>query len=209
MLQIDNACIEFNLKPLFSNLSLHVQRGEMLCISGESGSGKTSLLRAVMGFVPLKEGSIHVDGTLLSAQTAGHIRSKITYIPQEPSFPLEWVKEMVQLPFDLKANHAKRFNQNEMFGFFNLLGLKEELYHKRINEISGGQKQRIMLAMSAMLEKPLYIIDEPTSALDADSAHKVLQFLRMMAEKGGTIVAVSHDKLFAQGCDRTFTLQKD
>lgn len=206
MLQIDNACIEYNHKLLFKNLTLHIQQGEMLCITGESGSGKTSLLRSIMGFVPLKEGSIHVDKILLSAPNREEIRRKITYIPQELALPSEWVKEMVQLPFEMKANHTALFSQKELFEYFHLLGLKEELLHKRVSEISGGQKQRIMLAVSALLNKPFFIIDEPTSALDMESAHKVFTFLRDLARNGQTIIVVSHDKQFASGCNRTFTL---
>ena len=60
--------------------------------------------------------------------------------------------------------------------------------------MSGGQRQRIMLAVAAMLNKPLIIIDEPTSALDADSTGRVLSFFRRQAERGTTVLAVSHDK---------------
>ena len=64
----------------------------------------------------------------------------------------------------------------------------------------GGQRQRIMLAVAAMLNKPLIIIDEPTSALDAGSTGKVLSFFRRQAEKGTAVLAVSHDNDFALGC---------
>lgn len=206
MLRIENACIEYNQKLLFENLTLHIQKGEMLCITGESGSGKSSLLRAIMGFVPLKRGEIHVDGIRLSAQTASEIRRQIAYIPQELSFPSEWVKEMIQLPFALKANHASGFSTEKLFEYFHLLGLKEELYHKRVSEISGGQKQRIMLAVSALLNKPFFIVDEPTSALDTDSARKVLTFFQNLSENGQTLIIVSHDKHMAAGSNRIFIL---
>lgn len=68
------------------------------------------------------------------------------------------------------------------------------------NEVSGGQRQRIMLAVAAMLDKPLIIIDEPTSALDSGTTDKVLSFFRRQAEKGAAVLAVSHDKDFASGC---------
>ena len=74
-------------------------------------------------------------------------------------------------------------------------------YQKRsIQKLSGGQRQRIMLAVAAMLNKPLIIIDEPTSALDAGSTGKVLSFFRRQAERGTAVLAVSHDKDFASGC---------
>lgn len=68
------------------------------------------------------------------------------------------------------------FFGRKAFAYFDELGLEHELYTKRVNEVSGGQRQRIMLAVAAMLNKPLIIIDEPTSALDADSTGRVLSF---------------------------------
>ncbi len=92
------------------------------------------------------------------------------------------------------------FSEERLFACFDELGLEHELYFKRVNEVSGGQRQRIMLAVAALLNKPLIVIDEPTSALDTGSTDKVLAFFRRQAEKGAAVLAVSHDKDFASGC---------
>ena len=200
MLHINNACIAFAAEVLFSGLNLNLERGKIACIVGQSGCGKTSLLNAVMGFVPLKEGTIKVGDTLLDKSTIDIIRRQIAWIPQELALPFEWVKEMVALPFDLKVNRSVPFSEERLYEYFDDLGLEHDLYTKRVNEVSGGQRQRIMLAVAAMLNKPLIIIDEPTSALDAGSTDKVLAFFRRQAEKGAAVLAVSHDKDFASGC---------
>ena len=200
MLHINNACIAFGTEVLFSGLNLNLERGKTACIVGQSGCGKTSLLNAVMGFVPLKEGTIKVGDTLLDKSTIDIIRRQIAWIPQELALPFEWVKEMVALPFDLKVNRSVPFSEERLYEYFDDLGLEHDLYTKRVNEVSGGQRQRIMLAVAAMLNKPLIIIDEPTSALDAGSTDKVLAFFRRQAEKGAAVLAVSHDKDFASGC---------
>lgn len=176
MLHINNACIAFGAEVLFSGFNMKLERGETACIVGQSGCGKTSLLNAVMGFVPLKEGSIQVGETLLDISTIDSVRRQIAWIPQELALPFEWVKEMVDLPFGLKVNRSVPFSEERLFTCFDELGLEHELYTKRVNEVSGGQRQRIMLAVAAMLNKPLIIIDEPTSALDAGSTGKVLSF---------------------------------
>ena len=200
MLHINNACIAFGTEVLFSGLNLNLERGETACIVGQSGCGKTSLLNAVMGFVPLKEGTIKVGDTLLDKSTIDIVRRQIAWIPQELALPFEWVKEMVALAFDLKINRSAPFSEERLYDYFDELGLEHDLYAKRVNEVSGGQRQRIMLAVAAMLNKPLIIIDEPTSALDAGSTDKVLAFFRRQAEKGAAVLAVSHDKDFASGC---------
>ena len=200
MLHINNACIAFGTEVLFSGCEMKLEKGETACIVGQSGCGKTSLLNAVMGFVPLYEGTIKVGGTLLDKSTIDLVRRQIAWIPQELALPFEWVKEMVSLPFELKVNRSVPFSEERLFMCFDELGLEHELYFKRVNEVSGGQRQRIMLAVAALLNKPLIVIDEPTSALDTGSTDKVLAFFRRQAEKGAAVLAVSHDKDFASGC---------
>ena len=200
MLHIKNACIAFGTEVLFSGFEMKLEKGETACIVGQSGCGKTSLLNAVMGFVPLYEGTIKVGGTLLDKSTIDLVRRQIAWIPQELALPFEWVKEMVSLPFELKVNRSVPFSEERLFMCFDELGLEHELYFKRVNEVSGGQRQRIMLAVAALLNKPLIVIDEPTSALDTGSTDKVLAFFRRQAEKGAAVLAVSHDKDFASGC---------
>lgn len=206
MLHIQNACIVFGDEVLFSEFTMQLPKGEIACISGQSGRGKTSLLNAVMGFVPLHRGTISVAGIELKQTTIDSIRKQIAWIPQELALPTEWVAEMVKLPFELKANRSIPFSTERLFACFDALGLEEELYRKRVTEISGGQRQRIMLAIAALLEKPLIIVDEPTSALDPESTDKVVAFLNRQAGKGTSVLAVSHDKRFAAGCHHLIEL---
>ena len=195
ILQINNACIAFGADTLFSGFCLQLHEGEIACISGQSGRGKTSLLNAVLGFVPLKAGSITVNGILLEKGTIDQIRRQVAWIPQELALPSEW-----------KANRNTPFSLDKLFACFDELGLEEELYDKRVNEISGGQRQRIMIAIATLMQKPLLIVDEPTSALDSDSTDKVLAFFRKRMREGSAILAVSHDQGFAQGCNQMITL---
>lgn len=207
MLYIENASIAYNNEVLFSGFSLHLNRGEIASISGPSGCGKTSLLNAILGFTPLREGRIILNGTVLDKGSIDIIRKQIAWIPQELALPLEWVKDMVQLPFDLKANRNSPFSEVRLFEHFEELGLEQELYYKRVNEISGGQRQRMMIAVASMIGKPLIIVDEPTSALDSGSTGKVLTFFRRLTEKGSAILTVSHDEGFAAGCDQQIVMK--
>ena len=202
MLQIEDASIAYGDEILFSKFNLQLKRGEIASISGSSGCGKTSLLNAILGFPPLKEGRITVNNIILDKNSIDLIRKQIAWIPQELALPLEWVRDMIQLPFGLKANRTTPFSETQLFNCFEELGLERELYYKRVNEISGGQRQRMMIAVASMINKPLIIVDEPTSALDSGSTERVLAFLRHQTRKGTAVLAVSHDKDFAEGCDR-------
>lgn len=207
MLKIENACIAYNNNVLFSGFNLQLNPGEIASISGPSGCGKTSLLNAILGFITLKEGKITLNDTPLTKANIDLIRRQIAWIPQELALPLEWVKEMVELPFSLKANRGTPFSETQLFSCFEDLGLSKELYYKRVNEVSGGQRQRMMIAVASMIGKPLIIVDEPTSALDSDSSEKVLSFFRQQTKKGSSILAVSHDEGFSAGCDQRIIMK--
>ncbi len=198
MLQIENASIAYGNDILFSGFNLQLERGEIASISGPSGCGKSSLLNAILGFTPLKEGRIVLNGILLDKGNVDVVRKQTAWIPQELALPLEWVKDMVQLPFGLKANRGTPFSETRLFACFEDLGLEQELYYKRVNEISGGQRQRMMIAVASMIGKPLTIVDEPTSALDPEMVGEVLSLMKELAEEGMTMVVVTHEIGFAR-----------
>ena len=195
MLQIENASIAYGNDILFSGFNLQLERGEIASISGPSGCGKSSLLNAILGFTPLKEGRIVLNGILLDKGNVDVVRKQTAWIPQELALPLEWVKDMVQLPFGLKANRGTPFSETRLFACFEDLGLEQELYYKRVNEISGGQRQRMMIAVASMIGKPLtignqrYIIPQP--------GHRIIAIIN---------TAVLHlevqDRTVARYCDR-------
>lgn len=215
MIEIDNVSIAFGQQVLFAGLSFRVDKGKMTCITGESGTGKSSLLNAVMGFVPLLEGRIRVNGVTLLPDTVDDLRSRIAWVPQELALPAEWVSEMVAIPFELKHNRRKCapsgggcLLKERLMVCFEALGLEPELYDKRVSEISGGQRQRIMIAVASLLNKEVLIMDEPTSALDPSSIERVISYLCRLQQQGVTILAVSHDSRFISACDAIITIQK-
>jgi putative ABC transport system ATP-binding protein len=114
MIEIKNISINFGDLLLFRHLNLHVNRGESVCVCGDSGSGKTSLLKAVLGFVPISEGVIKVDGVEMTPRNADFVRRKIAWIPQELALPSEWVSDMVRMPFELKANRETGFSMERL-----------------------------------------------------------------------------------------------
>lgn len=202
MLRLQNITIRYGDKTILKDFSLSVDKGEIVCLCGESGCGKTSLLNAVMGFVDC-EGSISFDGVGMTAANIDEIRRQIAYVPQELALPQETVSEMVRLPFMLKANRAVAFSEEMITEEWSHLNLEPSLLQMGTGQISGGQRQRIMLSVAGLLQKPLMIVDEPTSALDADSARLVLDYFRFLArERGMAILLASHHAEIINGCDR-------
>ena len=196
--EMKDASLALEGKNLFHNLSFVVSGGEMLCVMGESGCGKTTLLRCILGFQPLDEGAVSIGGTELTPLSAEYMRSMMAYIPQEMNLPCNSVAELVALPYQLRVNRDKRFSKEALMDQWQRLRLDETLYGKQLAEVSGGERQRIMLSM--------VLVDEPTSALDVESSLLVAGYLQGLAKRGTAIIAVSHDRAFAGQCDKTLML---
>lgn len=171
--------------------SLRIKQGDILGVMGKSGSGKTSLLHSIAGFVPIKEGQVSVFGKEIS-QLAPEKR-KVSLVFQKP-----WLFEnqtvIENIFFGLKLQGVSKeecIRQAEDW-------LKKmeiaELRDRKVWELSGGQAQRVSLARALAVGFPLLLLDEPFSALDA-SLRKGLRALvrRLVKESGTSAILVSHD----------------
>lgn len=208
MLEVKDGCLSLGGKTLFDGLNFVVREGEILCVTGTSGCGKTSLLRALLGFLPLDVGYITIDGDLMIPEVADILRRRMAYVPQEVALPYDDVRTMVRVPFMLKANADRPFTKRTLMAEWSRLGLDASLYGKAVSEVSGGERQRIMLSMATLLKKRYLLVDEPTSALDADTVSLVAAYFRHLATEGATIVVVSHDARLAAVADKTLNLEE-
>lgn len=206
ILRIERATLQLGGRTLLHDFDLTLNVGEWVCISGESGCGKTSLLRAIMGFLPFQAGTVRIQGTELSAQTVEQLRKKVAYVPQELFLPAESVEEMFRIPFGLRANKGKNITSDKRQKVWQVLGLNEDLMQLKTTQLSGGQRQRILLSMAVLLEKPLLLLDEPTSALDAESVGRVADLLKKVATDGRSILTVTHNHHLMDVCDKLITI---
>lgn len=200
--ELVNASLALGGKELFAHLSFTLPAGQMLCLRGQSGCGKSSLLKALLGFVPLTAGFVSIDGEPMTQFNVALFRRRMAYLPQELSLPADTVAEMVRLPFALQAHADKQFNKQALLEEWERLGLAPELYDKKVAEVSGGERQRIMLAVAAQLGADIVLADEPTSALDAEARDRAAQCLKRMAQAGAAVVVVSHDDAVAAVADQ-------
>lgn len=207
MLQISNLSINYDGKSIVNDLSFLVRHGELVCLQGNSGCGKTSILNCIMGFTPYT-GSITMDGKLLNESTVDELRRLVAYVPQELALPQQTVREMVYLPYQLKANRHSQPSEDTVFEEWKRLNLDASLMDMSASAISGGQRQRIMLSVAGLLGKSLMLVDEPTSALDSDNVQLVLDYFRFLAaSRNMAILVASHHQEIISGCDMVVRIE--
>lgn len=206
MLEVNDISIQFGGEQVLQNFSCRVEKGGLACVVGRSGCGKTSLLKALIGLTPYCGGTIRIAGTELNESSCAFVRKITAYLPQELVFPNEDIMDIVLQTFRIGGVKNVRLSMPLLHQNIQRLGLEPELLDKRMAEISGGQRQRVMIAVLSMLDKQVWLLDEPTAALDEKSRDLVIQFLIEEQRCGKTIVAVSHDPVFASRCSTIIRL---
>ena len=206
LLDVRNLTVAYNDNVVIRDFSLQLRRGELVAITGASGSGKSSILRALMGFVPNFSGDIFFDGARMCSGQMEKFRRHTAFLPQDLSFPCEWVSEVLETPFLFKSNKNITVTKEKWQTTLEQLGLDKRIMSGRVNEISGGQRQRMLFAVVAMLDKEIILLDEPTSALDSESVSLVIDYIKNMCKSGKAVLAVTHDKHFASVCDRVINI---
>jgi len=181
-------------------VSLRVRRGEVVCIVGPSGGGKSTLLRTINALEPIEGGRITVDGTTLpgSRQDVRRIRREVGMVFQSFNlFPHMSVRRNVTLaPRRARGVSAEEANARAE-RLLARVGIAEQI-DKYPEQLSGGQQQRVAIARALAMEPRVMLFDEPTSALDAEMVNEVLAVMREMVGTGMTMVVVTHELGFAR-----------
>lgn len=198
MLELKNISKSFGDKVILNNLNLEVKDGEILCIVGQSGGGKTTLLRCISGLEKIDGGQILIDGQVFDPYTNENNDSVIGVVFQEYNlFPHLTVLQNVTLAPTMVLKKKKEIAENEAKNLLNGLALegKEGLYPF---QLSGGQKQRVAIARALAMKPQILCYDEPTSALDPGLTATVKDIVLNLKKEGTTQIIVTHDMDFAE-----------
>ncbi len=199
MIDVKNLAIEFDAQTIIENLHFTIPTGKLGVIVGQSGKGKSTILKALLGFVPNFRGKITVNSIPLNQQTVSRIRKFTAWLPQQTEIYYQTAREMFFAPFELKANKHKRPTESQIKQIFEKLNLDFSILDKPINQISGGQKQRLAIASIILLDKQVILLDEPTSALDSENSKNVVNLIGSLQDK--TILVATHTSDWQQVAD--------
>jgi ABC transport system ATP-binding/permease protein len=192
---------------LLSDVSFGLAEGSLLAVIGPSGCGKSTLVRAVTGIRPASGGTVRYDGRDLYADYA-ELRYRIGMVPQD-----DVLHRQLTVRRALRFAAALRFADDVPRGerkarvqeVLATLGLTERA-RQRIDTLSGGQRKRTSVALELLTEPSLLCLDEPTSGLDPALDREVMQQLRVLADRGRTVVVVTHNVLHLDQCDRVLVM---
>ncbi|PLT62686.1 amino acid ABC transporter ATP-binding protein [Mediterraneibacter gnavus] len=190
----------FNDNIVLHDVNLQIKKGECVCVIGPSGSGKSTLLRCINLLESPEEGSIEVDGeNILDPKTQiDEYRKKVGMVFQHFNlFPNMTVKENIMLAPMHCLKLSRQKCEEKAMALLKMVGLeqKQDVYP---GKLSGGQKQRVAIARALAMNPEIILFDEPTSALDPEMVGEVLAVMRELANKGMTMIVVTHEMGFAK-----------
>lgn len=186
-------------QPVLKDVSVPVEPGRVVAITGSSGAGKTTLLWTMAGLLKPDQGTVTVDGETLRDRDQAVAR-QIVLVPQDNGLAATLTADE-NLQVALIANgmapvDARRLTA-ESLGQVGLAGQRDQL----VEELSGGQQQRTAIARGLALRGEVLLADEVTSELDATSRQQVLDLLRAEADRGVAVAFATHDPEAAAACD--------
>jgi len=194
---ISNVYHKYGDKFVLENVSIQIKKGEKVAFIGEIGSGKTTIVKLIMGFQQLNMGDIAIGGISINNIKNEDLRDKIFYIPQKPKLFNRTLYDNIVYGLDTPPS------KEEILQLMNDLNLDvTDTFEKKMDEtvgvegnnLSGGQRQIVWLLRSLYRPSAILILDEPTSALDPDNKIVMISTIKKLSV-GKTVIIVSHDDI--------------
>ncbi len=207
-------------RPLLDDVTLAVERGELVGLVGESGSGKSVTARAVIGLIPKRaevEGSVRVNGTQVLGAPSAALRAlrsgSVSMVFQDPRAginPVRTVGDFMTEALVRNRGISGKQARERCVDLLEAVGLPDAQRHmaQHPHQLSGGMLQRVMIASALTTEPDLLLCDEPTTALDVTTQAEIVAILtRLQRERGLGVLFITHDlDLAAAICERTYVM---
>lgn len=194
-LEIKDVSCGYDKKIILEKISFEMGTGDILCILGPNGVGKTTLFKTILGFLDIMGGKVLLDGEDISTWGRKDFAKAIGYVPQShtPPFPYK-VLDVVVMGRTAHLNAFSSPSKNDYYIAENILESLGISYLKNLiyTEISGGERQLILIARALTQQPKILIMDEPTSNLDYGNQVRVLKHIKKLAKRDIGIIMTSH-----------------
>ena len=209
-LKVNNVEFAYNSIPVLENISMELNRAEVLGIVGPNGTGKSTLIRCIDRILNPERGSIFLDEQDISKMARMEIARKIGYVPQsiEGVFPASVIDTVLMGRRPYLGWKSSKEDLDHVLEVLELLGMME-FAMRDINEISGGQQQKVLIARALAQKADILLLDEPTSNLDIRHQLEVMEIMKdIVKNKGISAVMALHDlNLASRYADRIIMMK--
>lgn len=195
MLEIRNATCGYNHNAVVNNISFSVSKGEVICILGANGIGKTTLFKSILGSLALLNGEILLNNKNIRSISNSELARSIGYVPQAhtPPFPFSVLDVVVMgrtahLSIFSSPSQADMNIAKKALNTLNISHLEDKIY----TEISGGERQLVLIARALAQNPEILIMDEPTANLDFGNQINILNTITSLAKEGLSVVLTTH-----------------
>lgn len=207
MIEISKVNQRYGGTQILWDLDLDIKPGSCTCIMGRNGVGKTTLLKCLMGLLPVHSGEILLQGEALQNKPAQYrAPAGIGYVPQgRDIFPMLTVEENLRIGLPIRKDKAKQIPEK----IFELFPVLKEMLHRRGGDLSGGQQQQLAIGRALVLEPKVLILDEPNEGIQPNIVHQIGDvILKLNQEEGLTVILVEQKLGFARRVGKEFRLME-
>ncbi len=196
MLRIDNLNQYYGGSHILWDLTLDVPQGSVTCLMGRNGMGKTTLLKCIMGLLPLATGDMIFKGeSIRSVPVHSRARLGIGFVPQgREIFSQLTVEENLRIGLPARSD-GKKVIPDHVFDMFPVL---KKMLHRRGGDLSGGQQQQLAIGRALVIEPTLLILDEPTEGIQPNIVHEIGDVIIGLRKAGLTVLLVEQKLPFAR-----------
>jgi len=198
---------------LLDHLKLRVEHGELIALIGRNGTGKSTLLKTILGLLPPLAGELLLSGSPLTSYSALKRAQLVSYVasglPQLPSLSVEEVASLGRMPHTGWRGQLSRIDKEEVSEALRLVGMSK-FRNRKLDQLSDGERQRAMIARALAQDTPLILLDEPAAFLDIPNTHELITLLTQFRSSGKAIIYSTHDLELAMQCaDKVWVIHED
>ena len=207
---VEGLSFQYDAEPVLDNIHYHLDSGEFVTLTGENGAAKSTLIKATLGILKPKKGTVTISETNKDGK-----KLRMAYLPQQiasfnagfPSTVYEFVKSG-RYPRQGWFRRLTKHDLEHVQRALESVGMWENR-HKQIGHLSGGQKQRVAIVRSLLMHPEVILFDEVTASLDPEMVREVLELINDLAQEGRTMLIVTHELQFARAiADRIIFMDK-